>query len=278
MPLKIVFSMILVSLLVAGCGASRHLLVEKTELDRFEFRLQEQGQHLRLLDSTQDEILVSLLESHDQVMEQLEVIAGRQESMWQWQQEWEEFNHDRWRQFRSARQAVQDAASSGTQGAAVVRLPEDKQLVGEVEKVFLSPPGMIFSARIDTGATTSSLDAHEIERFERDGDRWVRFTLINPEDEGQVTLERRIIRHARIIQAVADEAERRPVVEIEVTVGDITQIAEFTLSDRRHLQHPALIGRNILLDIMIVDVGQRNIAPPRVPANLDGLSDDEVIP
>ncbi|MDD2556992.1 MAG: RimK/LysX family protein [Desulfuromonas sp.] len=57
-----------------------------------------------------------------------------------------------------------------------------KQVVGAVEKVFISPPGIILPARIDTGAATSSIDARKIVTFERNGDPWVRFFILNPEN------------------------------------------------------------------------------------------------
>lgn len=55
----------------------------------------------------------------------------------------------------------------------------DKQLVGAVERVHLSPPDAVFEARIDTGAESSSLDARDIREFERDGSTWVRFLLVD---------------------------------------------------------------------------------------------------
>lgn len=91
--------------------------------------------------------------------------------------------------------------------------------------------------------------------FERDGDRWVRFQTIDPQTGEAIPLEARVSRKARILQSSFDESERRPVVELSVTIGHITQLAEFTLSDRSHLSFPVLIGRNVLRDMMLVDVG-----------------------
>ena len=48
-------------------------------------------------------------------------------------------------------------------------------------------------------------------------------------------------------------------------IGNIRQKAEFTLSNRSHLDYQVLVGRNILSDVMLVDVSQANIAPPEVP-------------
>ena len=50
-----------------------------------------------------------------------------------------------------------------------------------------------------------------------------------------------------------------------IVIGNIRQKAEFTLSNRSHLDYQVLVGRNILSDVMLVDVSQANIAPPEVP-------------
>lgn len=135
---------------------------------------------------------------------------------------------------------------------------DGKQVVGEVEKAYLVGPGFVYDARIDSGATTSSMDARNIRRFERDGNQWVRFDIPVPGTEtGEVTtIEREIARNARIIQSNVDDPERRPVVELQFRIGSKQQKAEFTLSDRSHLTYPMLIGRNILRDVMLIDVGR----------------------
>ena len=133
-----------------------------------------------------------------------------------------------------------------------------KVIVGEVEKFYLADPGLIYTARIDSGAETSSIHAQNIKRFERDGSNWVRFDVPVPgtDYEQWVTLEREISRRVRIIQSAADEAERRVVVELQFAIGDHQQVAEFTLADRTNLTHEVLIGRNILRDVMLIDVGK----------------------
>lgn len=141
----------------------------------------------------------------------------------------------------------------------------DKQIVGEVENILLTNENIMLEARIDTGATTSSLDAKDIQSFERNGEDWVRFTIVNPETGEDVTLERERVRRVRVVQANNEDPERRPVVNIHITVGRVSQVAEFTLSDRSHLEFSALIGRNVLRDVMMVDVSARNFAPPVRP-------------
>jgi hypothetical protein len=137
----------------------------------------------------------------------------------------------------------------------------DKQIVGEKENVLFTNLNIIMRARVDTGATTSALDARDIQIFERNGEQWVRFTIINPETKASVELERQRVRRVLITQGNVEDAERRPVIELRVTVGRVTQMAEFTLSDRSNLEFPVLIGRNILRDVMLVDVSKVNFAP-----------------
>jgi hypothetical protein len=139
--------------------------------------------------------------------------------------------------------------------------PTHKLLVGEIERVKLIPPEKVFYARIDTGATTSSLDAKEIEIFERNGNRWVRFKVIDPENHTAHIMEEPVVRKASIIQSTTAEADRRPVVKLQLQLGRLTVMDEFTLVDRTHLDYQILIGRNILRDLVVVDVAQKFIAP-----------------
>ena len=136
-----------------------------------------------------------------------------------------------------------------------------KQVVGQLEQIWLADLELPLTARIDTGAETSSLDARNIELFERDGKRWVRFEIINPATGKPDSLERRLKRTVGIHQSGTTEVTRRPVIKMSIVIGRINQAAEFTLSDRSHLGYQVLIGRNILKDVMVVDVSKKNNAP-----------------
>ncbi len=141
----------------------------------------------------------------------------------------------------------------------------NKLVVGQLEQVWLTDPKLALTGRIDTGAETSSLDARNIELFERDGKRWVRFEIINPATGTPQSLERRLKRTVGIHQSSITETKRRPVVKMGIVIGRSNQTAEFTLSDRSHLEYQVLIGRNILNDVMMVDVSRKNIAPYVLP-------------
>lgn len=152
----------------------------------------------------------------------------------------------------------------------VVPCPKPKEtspklVVGALEEIWLPDLEFALTARIDTGAETSSLDARNIELFERDGRRWVRFEINNPGTGQPESLERRLRRTVGIHQPGMAESTRRPVVRMGVVIGRSNQTAEFTLSDRSHLGYQVLIGRNVLKDVMVVDVSKQNIAPYVLP-------------
>lgn len=103
------------------------------------------------------------------------------------------------------------------------------------------------------------MHATDIVRFERDGERWVRFNIGEQGGEA-VTLERKVIRRIRVRQAELEDFERRLVVMVSVKLGSISEQLEMSLTDRSKMEFPVLIGRNLLRNNAIVDVSQEFIA------------------
>jgi hypothetical protein len=155
------------------------------------------------------------------------------------------------------------AACDSDQPIQTVVMSGDKMVVGEMERVWLEPPGTTLIARVDTGAHSSSLHAENLVEFERDGEEWVRFDLIL--DDEIRTLERRVVRYVRVYQQADPEGTRRPVVTMRLRIGDVHDSFEFTLADRSHLDFQLLLGRNFLADMALVDVGKQFVQPPYQP-------------
>ena len=139
---------------------------------------------------------------------------------------------------------------------------EDKLILGQEEDVIVEPFSMLMRARIDTGADTSSIDARNVEEFERDGKKWVRFTLIDRRTNTPHILEKKVLRRVNIIQSSqADSYDARLVVKLKIKIGDFSDYTEFTLTNRDHMDFAVLIGRSFLQDIAIVDVSGKDLAP-----------------
>ncbi|WP_323813437.1 ATP-dependent zinc protease [Cellvibrio sp. NN19] len=136
----------------------------------------------------------------------------------------------------------------------------DKQIVGLREQALIAGLNIVMQAKISTSVANSVIDARNIQMFERNGEEWVRFTIYNPETKEPHILERKRLRF-QTVQSASPTPDRRPVVEIRFTIGKLTQRGEFILSDRSTSEFPVLIGRNLLRDVMLVDVSGNNLAP-----------------
>ncbi|MBQ8870429.1 MAG: ATP-dependent zinc protease [Alphaproteobacteria bacterium] len=129
-------------------------------------------------------------------------------------------------------------------------------IIGAVEPIYMLPMKSAFYARIDTGATTSSIDVINLKRFERDGEKWVSFTVTNRRSGETHNFEKQIFKRVRITRA--EEHERRVKVFMDVKFGGEIFKAEFTLAEREDFDYQALIGRNILTGRAIVDTSISN--------------------
>ncbi len=104
---------------------------------------------------------------------------------------------------------------------------------------------MVLNAKVDTGADSTSIDARNIEEFERGGERWVRFELLSNDDRN-VTGERKVVDTVTILQA-SGAREERFVVEMDLCVGTELMTTEVNLANREGLDFRMLLGREFLV-------------------------------
>ncbi|UFS63685.1 RimK/LysX family protein [Sulfurimonas sp. HSL-3221] len=127
-----------------------------------------------------------------------------------------------------------------------------KQVIGKVEKVFVEPGGFVLDGRIDTGANTTSIGAEELQIINEDGQDWALFNV-----NGK-PIRAKVVRFVKIKQHGAP-SQRRAVVMLKLTLSDVTQAVEVTLTDRSNFKYKILIGVNFLHDHFIVDVSRKYI-------------------
>lgn len=239
-----VLALIASGLLLAGCASDRYFMVEKKDISQLDESVSAQSKRITQLEKETFSQLgaIALINqtSTQSIIDAISEQAGQ-------------FTCPPAPEKQECR-----ATPSGGQDSPKGRADrlKGKVVVGELENFYLADPGIVHVARIDSGAETSSLDARNITRFERDGNNWVRFDVPLPESDEFVTLESEVSRRVKIIQASADDVDRRVVVELQFMIGDHHQKAEFTLTNREHLTHTVLVGRNILRDVMLIDVGK----------------------
>ena len=127
-------------------------------------------------------------------------------------------------------------------------------VVGLREWVALPDLGVAgLRAKIDTGASTSSLHATEIEPFVRDGVEWVRFNA------HLGTLVQLRHRHCeaplvaiKTIKSSNGHTQVRYVIRTGLALGDRVWEVEFTLACRKSMRYRLLLGSKALIEGQLV--------------------------
>lgn len=143
--------------------------------------------------------------------------------------------------------------------AVEVKKPVENSLniIGAVEPVYLLPMKAPILARVDTGAETCSIDADNIKAFERDGEKWVSFDVINRKNGEKYHFEKKIIKTTEIKRL--HQHEKRYVVAMDIKLGqEVITNVRFNLAKRDKFEYQALIGRNILTGRAMVDTSRSN--------------------
>ena len=133
-----------------------------------------------------------------------------------------------------------------------VMASNDKTIYGYVEKATLLEKNLILSAKLDTGAKSSSLSAINIQSFEKNGNTYLRFTV--PSKRGNVEFISNYIGRVKIkaragerfIPGTKLEAIKRPVVLIRIQLGDKLRAIAVNLTNRKRFNYPLLLGRDAI--------------------------------
>lgn len=146
-------------------------------------------------------------------------------------------------------------------GVAPIHAERTKQVIGWVEHVAIYPGNLVVRARIDTGAKTASLNCDCSQPFERNGQKWVRFSVVNRKGK-TISLERRVVRTVTIRQHFGDK-QRRPVIRLGLCLAGVYKEVDVNLVDRSGFNYQMLIGRNFLKDGFLVDAARTFLSTPR---------------
>lgn len=152
---------------------------------------------------------------------------------------------------------------AGTMLSAIAWADQGKTF-GWLEKVTLEPWGVEVKAKLDSGALTSSLDARDIEHFEKDGQNWIRFRLELENEAGGGSFSKVVERKAqrKLVLRGAGGTSRRPTVLMKICVGDRLYEEEFSLRNRNNMLYPILLGRSTIAHLGALDVEKTFLRAP----------------
>jgi hypothetical protein len=135
-----------------------------------------------------------------------------------------------------------------------------KEVVGWVEKVSVHPGGLVLKAKVDSGAQTSSIHCDCQRIIEKDGEKWINFTVTNEKGDA-ITLERKVLRFVKIKRHFGEKQERA-VVKIGICLKNIYKEVEVNVIDRSGLNYSLLIGRNYLAGDFLIDTEAKFTGKP----------------
>ena len=126
----------------------------------------------------------------------------------------------------------------------------EKKILGGITTVDIPALGLHgLSARVDTGARTSALQAAVREVVEVNGIKVLRYSAMGSEVLHETSAFRRVF-----IRSSNGLREARYIVPLELVIDGTPVTAEVGLTDRSSMRHPFLVGRTALAGNFLVDV------------------------
>lgn len=146
----------------------------------------------------------------------------------------------------------------------------EKMVFGVIEKITLLPEDVTLSAKLDTGAKTSSLGVVEMKTTEEDHVKLIHFAVNTK--KGKVYFTKKLEGYQKIKirqpEKKVDPLQRgymtRPLVFMEVRLGDRQAVIPVNLANRKNFIYPFLLGRDAITKLGgIIDPSQKFTAQPQ---------------
>lgn len=138
-------------------------------------------------------------------------------------------------------------------------MADDPRIIGRAERIDFPEWDLYgISAKVDTGAYTSSLHCHHIERINKEGGAYVRFNLLDPSHEiyNEKLFELPVFK-SKTVKSSNGVSEERFIVKTKLILLGKELEAELSLTDRSEMKYPVLIGRKLIKGHFIVDVSKK---------------------
>lgn len=100
--------------------------------------------------------------------------------------------------------------------------------------------------KIDTGAKTSALHCVKHEKFEKNGQTWVRFWTAPDQDSDELQMCEARLLDKRHVTSSGGHSTHRLVIQSELHLGEKIWPIEITLADRTAMKFRMLLGREAM--------------------------------
>ncbi|WP_258104141.1 RimK/LysX family protein [Marinoscillum sp. MHG1-6] len=139
-------------------------------------------------------------------------------------------------------------------------MEQDKILIGRKDKIDLPDFGLMnIPAKIDTGAYGCALHCHEMEVIEQEGKEILRFKVLDPSFEHYTDQFQYAEKFSiKKVKSSVGIAQKRFAIKTKVVIFGQIYTVTFTLTDRKKMKYPVLIGRKFLSNKFVVDVALKD--------------------
>lgn len=115
--------------------------------------------------------------------------------------------------------------------------------------------------KIDSGAYTSSIHCYDIKEFKINNESFIKFTLLDPEHSFYNHKEFSYRNYtSKIIKSSNGISEKRFMIYTEIVIFNTTFPIYLTLSERKEMKFPVLLGRKFLNKKFVIDTAKKNLS------------------
>ena len=137
-----------------------------------------------------------------------------------------------------------------------------KKIIGRIDKADF-PKLKLFDidTKIDSGAYTSSIHCTQIEECEEGGEMFIKFILLDPEHPHYNHKEFSSKNYTmRTVKSSNGQSEERFAIQTEIVLFGQSFPIDLTLSERKDMKFPILLGRKFLNHNFVIDPSKTNVS------------------
>ena len=140
------------------------------------------------------------------------------------------------------------------------KVPREILLIGRTDIVDF-PDLQLFNvkAKIDTGANRSAMHCSDIKLLYKEGIQILRFHVPLADSDDHIMHEVKDF-FTKKIKSSSGHVEERFVIRTKIVLFDSIFTVSMSLTDRKEMNYPVLLGRKLLAKRFIVDVTKENLS------------------
>ena len=137
-----------------------------------------------------------------------------------------------------------------------------KTTIGRIDKADFPELHLVdIDLKIDSGAYTSSIHCSDIKEIEVEGAHFIRFTLLDPEHDFYNNKEFSTKNYAsKMVKSSNGISEKRFLIETEIVIFNESFPIHLTLSERKDMTFPILLGRKFLNKKFVIDTAKKDLS------------------